>query len=171
MSLNAISVSIKKIITLDIVIFSCAFLIPLLFNGSQIITGSIINTLLFISATKLSKRMLPFIAIIPSLGAVSNGVLFGAFTIYLVYFLPFIWIGNMLLMYFSRLKQKTILSFITAAFAKSVFLYSVAYLFVSFHIVPNIFLTAMGVLQLITALVGGIFAIGISKYLLKPSNE
>ncbi|MBU1326926.1 hypothetical protein KKB64_00835 [Patescibacteria group bacterium] len=171
MESKALSISIKKIITLETTVFALAFLIPLLFNGSQIITGSIINTLLFISAVKLSKRILPFLAVIPSLGAVSHGVLFGPFTIYLVYFLPFIWLGNLILMYISGLKQKTILSFITAAFAKSIFLYCIAYMFVSFHVVPKIFLTAMGVLQLVTALVGGIAAIGISKYILKPTNE
>lgn len=169
MSLNAISISIKKIITLETAIFALAFCVPLLFNGSQVITGSIINALLFISAAKFSKRILPLIAIIPSLGAVSHGVLFGALTIYLIYFLPFIWMGNMILMYIARSKQKA--SVFIAAIVKSVFLYSVAYIFVSLHIVPKIFLTAMGVLQLVTALVGGMFAIGISKYLLKPSNE
>ena len=163
---NAQSVSIKKIITLKTTVFVLAFVIPLLFNGSQIITGSIINTLLFISAAKLSKRTLPFMAVIPSLGAVSNGILFGPFTIYLVYFLPFIWVGNYLLMYVAKSS-----SFLVAALAKSLFLFLIAYIFVSLHIVPKIFLTAMGILQLVTALVGGIAAIGISKYLLKPAHE
>jgi len=163
---NAQSVSIKKIITLKTTVFVLVFVIPLLFNGSQIITGSIINTLLFISAAKLSKRTLPFMAVIPSLGAVSNGILFGPFTIYLVYFLPFIWVGNYLLMYVAKSS-----SFLVAALAKSLFLFLIAYIFVSLHIVPKIFLTAMGILQLVTALVGGIAAIGISKYLLKPAHE
>lgn len=156
---------------METVIFSCAFLIPLLFNGSQIITGSFINTLLFVSAGKISKRTLPILAVIPSIGAVSHGILFGAFTMYLVYFLPFIWIGNMILMYVSGLKQKTTVSFVTAAVAKSVFLYGVAYMFVTLHIVPKIFLTAMGMMQLITALAGGIAAIGILKHISKPANE
>ena len=163
---NAQSVSIKKIITLKTTVFVLAFVIPLLFNGSQIITGSIINTLLFISAAKLSKRTLPFMAVIPSLGAVSNGILFGPFTIYLVYFLPFIWIGNYLLMYITKTHNMWIASFI-----KSIFLFLIAYVFVSLHIVPKIFLTAMGVLQLGTAFIGGIAALGISKYLLKPAHE
>ncbi len=166
MSTNTLSVTIKKIITLETAIFTLAFCVPLLFNGSQIVTGSIINTLLFISAAKLSKRALPFIAIIPSLGAVSNGILFGPFTIYLVYFLPFIWMGNYLLMWIAKSSN-----FLIAALAKSTFLFLIAYVFVSFHIVPKIFLTAMGVLQLVTAIVGGIAAIGISKYILKPAHE
>ncbi|KKR00996.1 MAG: hypothetical protein UT26_C0037G0021, partial [Microgenomates group bacterium GW2011_GWC1_39_12] len=91
---------------------------------------------------------------------------FGPFTIYLVYFLPFIWVGNYLLMYVAKSS-----SFLVAALAKSLFLFLIAYIFVSLHIVPKIFLTAMGILQLVTALVGGIAAIGISKYLLKPAHE
>jgi len=154
---NAQSVSIKKIITLKTTVFVLVFVIPLLFNGSQIITGSIINTLLFISAAKLSKRTLPFMAVIPSLGAVSNGILFGPFTIYLVYFLPFIWIGNYLLMYITKTHNMWIASFI-----KSIFLFLIAYVFVSLHIVPKIFLTAMGVIQLGTALIGGIAASAIT---------
>ena len=166
MSEKAISITLKKIITPETTIFALAFCVPLLFNGSQIITGSIINTLLFISAAKLSKRTLPFIAVIPSLGAVSNGILFGPFTIYLVYFLPFIWVGNYLLMYVAKSS-----SFLVAALVKSTFLFLIAYLFVSLNIVPKIFLTAMGVLQLGTAFIGGIAALGISKYLLKPAHE
>ncbi len=161
-----IAISKRKNIALSTAIFTLAFCVPLLFNGSQIITGSIINTLLFVSAAKFSKRTLPFIAVIPSLGAVSNGILFGPFTIYLVYFLPFIWMGNYLLM---RIAKNS--NILLAAFTKSVFLYSVAYVFVSFQVVPKVFLTAMGVLQFVTALIGGIFAIGILKYILKPAHE
>lgn len=164
-----LAISKRKNILLSTSVFALAFCVPLLFNGSQIVTGIIINTLLFISASKLSKRTSPIIAVIPSLGAISHGVLFGAFTIYLVYFLPFIWLGNMLLMYIAGSKQRT--AMFIAAIAKSVFLYSFAYVFVSFHIVPKIFLTAMGIMQLITALIGGIFATLIINYLIKPSNE
>ncbi len=151
-----ITISKRKNIILSTSIFALAFCVPLLFNGSQIITGSIINTLLFISAAKLSKRTLPFIAVIPSLGAVSNGLLFGPFTIYLVYFLPFIWVGNYLLMYVVKSSN-----FLIASLAKSAFLFLIAYIFVSLHIVPKIFLTAMGVMQLGTALIGGVVAYAI----------
>ena len=166
MSEKTISLSIKKILTLETTVFSLAFCVPLLFNGSQIVTGIIVNTLLFISARRIEKNRQIFLAALPSLGAISHGVLFGAFTIYLVYFLPFIWIGNYFLM---RIAKSS--NFLIAALTKSTFLFLIAYVFVSLHIVPKIFLTAMGVLQLVTALVGGIFAIGISKYLLKPTYE
>jgi hypothetical protein len=156
-----------KIITVERALFALAFCVPMLFNGSQVATGVIVNTVLFIAATRVSKQTAVFLAVIPSLGAVSHGVLFGAFTIYLVYFLPFIWIGNYFLMRISKHSNMLI-----AAVIKSLFLFSVAYIFVSFHIVPKIFLTAMGVLQLITAVVGGIVATGISTYILKkPANE
>lgn len=159
-------ISKRKNLALSTAIFVLAFCIPTLFNGSQIVTGIIVNTLLYIAASRMSKRTLLALAVIPSLGAVSHGVLFGAFTIYLVYFLPFIWVGNYLLMHIAKSS-----SMLAAALIKSLFLFFIAYVFVSLHIVPKIFLTAMGVLQLITALAGGIAAIGISKYILKPANE
>lgn len=156
MKSDARVISIKKILTIETVVFSLAFCVPLLFNGSQIVTGIIVNTILFISATRLQKNKQIFIAIFPSLGAVFHGVLFGAFTIYLIYFLPFIWIGNYLLMYITKTHNMWIASVI-----KSLFLFSIAYIFVSLHIVPKIFLTAMGIMQLGTALIGGIIARGI----------
>ncbi|PIP14922.1 hypothetical protein COY88_02950 [Candidatus Roizmanbacteria bacterium CG_4_10_14_0_8_um_filter_35_28] len=59
---------------------------------------------LFIAVQKFSyKKILPVI-VLPSLGAILNGVLFGPATIFLYYFLPFIWIGNLILIYsFSQL--------------------------------------------------------------------
>jgi len=168
---TTIAIAKEKNISLTIALFSLSFCIPLLFNGSQIITGIIINTLLFIAASQVSKRTLLLIAVIPSLGAISHGVLFGGLTMYLVYFLPFIWMGNMMLMYIVGIKKQATFAFILAALAKSSFLFLIAYVFVSLHIVPKIFLTAMGFLQLVTALVGGVAAIGISKYLLKPIYE
>lgn len=154
--METIVLSNRKNILLSTTIFTLAFCVPLLFNGSQVVTGIIVNTLLFISATKLSKRTLPIIAVIPSLGALSNGILFGPFTIYLVYFLPFIWIGNYVLMHITKTYNMWIASVI-----KSLFLFLIAYAFVSLHIVPKIFLTAMGIMQLGTALIGGIVARGL----------
>lgn len=147
----------QKTISLSIALFALAFVVPLVFNGSQIVTGIIVNTLLFVAATRLSKKELILLAVMPSLGALSHGYLFGAFTIYLVYFLPFIWIGNYLLM---RIRKTT--NFFVAAIAKSAWLFLAAYVLVSLHIVPNIFLTAMGIMQLVTAMIGGVAARGIS---------
>jgi len=161
---RAKTLSLRKIVTFETMVFSIAFLVPLLFNNVQLVTGSIVNAVLFLSATRLQNKKLLFLAVLPSIGALAHGILFGAFTIYLVYFLPCIWIGNYILMQIARSKSMTI-----AAIAKCLLLFVVAYIYVYFHIVPKIFLTAMGPLQLATAFFGGMVAVGIQKYL--PAHD
>jgi hypothetical protein len=41
---------------------------------------------------------IPFV-MLPSIAAVAHGVLFGSFSVFLVYMMPAIWIGNFLLVY------------------------------------------------------------------------
>lgn len=50
-----------------------------------------------------------------------------------------------------------------SSLAKSALLFLPALFYVNFHVVPKIFLTAMGVLQLATAVMGGILALTILK--------
>lgn len=148
-------------LTCDITLGLVAFSIPFFISGPQLITGSIVNALLFIAVIKLPVgRLLPVI-VLPSLGAFLRGVLFGPLTIFLFYFLPFIWIGNSILMFvFSRLKEKVpvLIRVIVAAGLKSLFLFAVANVYFKFHIVPKVFLNSMGIIQLTTATLGGLLA-------------
>jgi len=107
--------------------------------------------------------------VLPSLGAVINGILFGPATVYLYYFLPFIWLGNLILVtIFSKVRQKNyFLAVLSSSFFKSLLLFLVANLYFSQQIVPKIFLTAMGSFQLVTALAGG----AISYIIIKKINE
>lgn len=145
----------------DITLGLVAFSIPFFIAGPQLITGSIVNSLLFIAVSKLPiKRLFP-IVVLPSLGAFLRGVLFGPLTIFLFYFLPFIWIGNAILMFvFSFLKGKTpiLVRIVISAGVKSLFLFAVANLYFKFHIVPKVFLSSMGLIQLETAILGGLLA-------------
>jgi hypothetical protein len=54
-------------------------------------------------------------------------------------------------------------SVIGASGLKATFLFLSALLLVNLGIIPAMFLTAMGVLQLVTALIGGVVAVGIIK--------
>lgn len=130
----------------EVYLWSLSLFIPLFLNGSQIITGSLTNALLFFAARRLAPRFWLPLIILPSIGAVSHNLLFGPFTIYLIYFLPFIWLGN----YFLLKLQNPIVSII----AKVTLLFLVANIFVHFSFTPKIFLTAMGTFQLITAIIG-----------------
>jgi hypothetical protein len=137
-------------------------LIPLLLPGPQILVGTIVNVLLFSQSKKLDSQKLIILAVLPSIAAISHGLLFGPFTIYIVYFLPFIWLGNFILMYVNKKTN----SFIYSSFAKAFFLTSIALVLVNFKLVPTMFLTAMSVFQLGTALAGGLLI----NLCLKPKN-
>ncbi len=139
-----------------------AFFIPAVFSSPQWLTGTIINALLFIAASKLDfKRQLPVI-ILPSLGAFSHGVIFGPLTVSLLYFIPFIWLGNAVLVGFMGIKRISRWPFffrvLAASALKSVILFSVASLYVNFDLTPALFLTAMGLIQFLTAMAGGTIA-------------
>lgn len=144
-----------------------AFAIPFLITGPQLLTGTIVNTLLYIaSAKQLNRKSLYFIALLPSLGAVSNGLLFAKFTPFLLFFIPSIWLGNMILiLYFAKLKNTMIFPFnvIFSSILKTAVLFLTALIFNGIHLVPTIFLTSMGIFQLITATIGGFLAFSLFK--------
>ena len=78
---------------------------------------------------------------------------------FLMYFVPFIWLGNTILirtMVYSKLPYLYRMTLASAL--KAFILFITAYILVSFNIVPKVFLTAMGLMQLITALAGGLLA-------------
>lgn len=127
----------------------------LLFNHQQIIVGTIVNSLLFFTALNIDKKYHLPVAIFPSIVAVFQGLLFGKLTIFLIYFLPFIWISNYILMLtVQKFSQQKILKFVFASVFKFLFLFLIANFYVNFKIVPKMFLQTMGVFQLITALLG-----------------
>lgn len=157
-----------------------AFAIPLFISGPQILTGSLVNCFLFLSSNYSSKKAQYAIIILPSIGALLNGVIFGKFTPFLAYFLPFIWMGNYILVrtftLFARhpdegrgLDSKLIpwipafAGMTLSALLKSVFLFVFVFVFFKLSIVPRVFLTAMGIFQFITAIIGGILFLGINK--------
>ena len=145
-------------------LLATSFLIPFLISGPQLLTGTVVNSLLFLFILQLRSRKVVPMIMLPSIGALLNGILFGKFTIFLLYFLPFIWVSNYVLIYsFKGLLKKypLILSMAVSSFLKFVFLLSVAFIFSSMKLVPVIFMQLMGLFQLYTALLGGILALGI----------
>lgn len=141
------------------------FALPMITHGNQLLVGTAVNTLLFLGAQKLTKKELVPLAILPSLGAIANGVLFGSLTMFLLYFAPAIWIANYFMMIvFRRLRSfYRIEGVIVASLVKSALLFSVAFTLFKLSIVPSIFLTAMGIVQIITAVAGGCISIAIGK--------
>jgi hypothetical protein len=149
--------------------FLC-YTIPFLVAQPQILTGSIVNAIIFASAERrMDKKSLYPILILPSLGAVTHGMLFGPQTFFLFYFLPFIWLGNYIQISIFSLtkKQKYPVRIAAAATAKCLLLFIVANIYFQMNIVPNLFVTSMGFIQLTTALIGGILAYFILQFIKK----
>lgn len=144
------------------------FLIPLFIGHPQILVGIVVNSILITAAFSLKGYKLLPVIIAPALGALSRGILFGPFTVYLVYFIPFIWIGNsLLILSFKYFKMKLKYNYVSTLFLgsaiKSSFLFIIAAILTSFSIVPSLFLFSMGIMQFVTAIFGGLPAYSLNK--------
>jgi hypothetical protein len=135
------------------------FLIPFSFGHPQLLVGVLVNALIIRAAMTLPlNRALP-IAFTPTLGVLARGLLFGPFTIFVVYLLPFICVGNILLLWAFSKGGNFGFTLAASSVVKAAFLYSSAYVLFVLGIIPAVLLPAMGVLQLTTALAGGIIAV------------
>jgi hypothetical protein len=146
----------------EMIILSLAsFFIPLFLGHQQLIVGTVVNAFLISAALHLKGwKVLPVI-IMPSLGAVAAGLLFGPLSKFLLIMVPFIWIGNTLLVLsIKKFKNNYWFKLGIGAGIKSLFLFSAAFILYILGALPIIFLTAMGILQLTTALVGGVISFG-----------
>jgi hypothetical protein len=152
------------------------FSLPLLIGHPQIVVGVVVNALLITSALNLKGYNLLPVIIVPALGALSRGILFGPFTIYLLYLIPFIWIGNAILVFSFKwlrlyLKKSYWLTLLLGSAAKAGFLFLAAFILFKLNIIPIIFLTAMGAIQLTTAIMGGVAAYGLHSIKKLTSNK
>jgi len=140
------------------VVYILAFTVPFIFKQPQLLIGSIINFILIFSVSRYGvKKILPLL-FLPSLASFLNGLLFGVFTPYLLYLLPFIILSNLILVLTVKYVRIKYLNIVVASLLKACFLFSATYiLFNTIHI-PEIFLTTMGIIQLYTALIGGFLA-------------
>ena len=143
-----------------------SFFVPFALGHPQWLVGTIVNLCLFLGAIHLSKKYCLLLAILPSLGVLSRGLIFGPFTYFLIYFLPFIWLGNLILiLVFKNLFSHFghVLSSILSAVVKFLFLFVIAGIYFKFSIVPAGFMQSMGLNQLATALAGGLISFLIFK--------
>ncbi len=151
--------------TIEMIVYSAiCFFIPFFLGHPQLLVGITVNAALVMAALNLRSQNLLQVIIMPSLGVLARGIVFGPLTIYLVYMIPFIWIGNAILVFaVKRLMKKKIIGMGIGAILKSGFLFGIAFALVSFEIIPTVFLTSMGIIQMITALSGGLIAIGAQR--------
>ena len=153
--------------TLVFVILSIlSFATPFLLGQPQWLIGTIVNASLFLATIFLPKKYFLPLVVFPSLGVLARGIIFGPFTFFLVYFLPFIWLANLILILIFKklfLYIKYLPSVFLSVTAKCLFLFAVANVYFGFHIVPKLFLQTMGIAQLLTGLAGGIISFIIFK--------
>lgn len=137
-------------------------------TNSQIIVGSIVNTALIICAINIKgwKKIIGVVTM-PSLSTVLSGYVFGTASVYMVYMIPAIWLGNLALIYFYKLvmleKEKNyFLAGVLGIIVKVLVIFSFFELLNLFKIFPSKLVTnlqtAMGFTQLITASIGMIIA-------------
>jgi len=149
-----------------VVLGTLAFSVPFVLAGPQFLVGSLVNFFLFSATLSLPIGFVLPLVILPSLGVLSRGLVFGPLTLFLFYLLPFIWLGNLGLILVFK-KSRSFLGFLPAVILASLVKFSLLFLAASFWvrlgIIPALFLKAMGFNQLITALVGGILVFSLAR--------
>jgi len=171
MSAKTVALPESLLLRFDLILTIAAFLVPLLVSGPQWLTGTLVNFFLLAFASELPKKNLLPIIVLPSLGALGHGVLFGTYTPFLLYFLPFIWLGNFALVSIFKSVNSSVSPFVgvlAGSVAKVCVIYFAALFYFQLSIVPSLFLVAMGIIQLYTALAGGILLL-ITRNLYKTS--
>ncbi len=135
---------------------------------SQIIVGSIVNTALIVTAINVKgwKKILGIVTL-PSISAILGGYVFKTASIYMIYMIPAIWVGNFAIVYLYKLLllNKKINYFITGIIAiviKVAVIFGGFSLLNAFGIFPQKLVqnlqTAMSTTQAITATIGMIIS-------------
>ena len=142
-------------------------------SNSQLIVGSVVNTVLVISALNLkgwSKTI--FVVTMPSISTIMSGYVFKSASVYMVWMIPAIWIGNFALIfafkYIMLAKDKNyFLAAILGIIVKVSIIFSFFMILKAFNIFPEKLVSnlqkAMSITQLITASIGCLIAFVIYK--------
>ena len=160
-----ISISKIYLLNIDLLFPALAFSLPFLLSRPQWLTGTFVNCYLFLYVSSLNKKYKIPALVLPSIGALLHGTVFGPFTPFLVFFLPFIWLGNYLLVWsFEKTKNlNSVVRIVLSSIVKASLLFSIALVFVNTGIAPKLFISSMGLIQLLTAILGGVVSLIISN--------
>lgn len=149
-------------------------------TNSQLIVGSIVNTVLVISALDLKGwTKIAFIITMPSISTILSGYVFKSASVYMVWMIPAIWLGNFALIYAFKYvmlaKEKNyFIAAILGIVCKVAIIFGFFNILNLFNIFPEKLVTnlqkAMSITQLITAIIGCIIAYSIYKVAIKQKN-
>lgn len=142
-------------------------------NNSQFIVGSVVNTLLVISALNLKGwSKTSFIVTMPSISTIMSGYVFKSASVYMVWMIPAIWLGNFILIYAFKYimiaKEKNyFIAAICGIICKVAIIFGFFVILKAFNVFPEKLVAnlqnAMSLIQLITATIGCIIAFAIYK--------
>lgn len=167
-------ISITESKVFSVALLTTSFLIPFFVSGPQLLIGILVNMFLYLSIRFFGMKKTVPMLFLPSIAATLNGLVFGVFSQYLLFFLPFIWGSNYLMIYiyntYRQVVPKGTAVFMSAA-GKAGLLFVIALVFVRGNIVPPLFIQAMGVIQFVTALFGGILALIAEQIILKSYDR
>ena len=142
-------------------------------QNSQLIVGSVVNTALIMAAVNVKgwKNILGIVTM-PSVATILGGYVFKSASVFMVYMIPAIWIGNFVLVYAYKWlmlsKEKNyFLAGIAGIVTKVAVIAAGFFILKAFGIFPDKMVTtlqaAMTTTQLITATIGTVIAFGIYK--------
>ena len=128
---------------IEVVVYSLiAFFVPFIAGHPQWLVGILVNASLVLAALNIKNYKLLPIIMLPSIGVLTRGLVFGPFTIFLIYMIPFIWIGNAILVWAIKyFKLNNWIKLGIGAVIKTAFLFGAAYALVGLNILPALFLT------------------------------
>ena len=142
-------------------------------GNSQLIVGSIVNTVLVITALNIKGwTKILFIVTMPSISTILSGYVFKSASVYMVWMIPAIWVGNFALVYVFKYiilekKKNYFLATIIGIICKVTIIFGFFMILKAFNIFPEKIILnlqkAMSIIQLITATIGCIVSYGIYK--------
>ncbi len=137
-----------------------AFLVPILFSQitlfpNQLLIGTIVNAILAYSALRFNTwKSLPII-LLPSIGTLVSGIVFGQFSFFLLYLIPSIWLGNYILFLFiKRYTNNKMFTTTIASIVKTGIIFGFTLILYFIGIIPSMFLIPMSIIQLVTSIIG-----------------
>lgn len=133
---------------------------------SQFVVGAIVNTSLILAGINVKGwKKIMSIVILPSISALLSGSVLHLSSIYTVYMIPAIWLGNFALVYLFKLlfvskKLNYIITSIISVLVKVAFIFAGYNILLYTNVIPQnskvaqVLFTSMGINQVITATMG-----------------
>ncbi len=155
-------------ISFAVVSYFIILAVPLLLGQFRWFTGITVNTIFILAALNFRNNSYIPMIFLPSIEKIFGALILGIFFYYLLYIIPFIWIGNglyiSLFRYFkNNIKMHSLASIVLSSLIKTAVIFVPTFILYMFDLVPYLFMIAMGAMQFATAITGGVLALLINQ--------